>query len=89
MESNNLPVIPEIDNVCNSGSHTYIIQSNKKCYHRIGDISTNRDVTTYDLSPACQNGDHYVACDSNTFYIIKGKEYRRCLLYTSPSPRDS
>jgi len=69
-------VLVETDNICNSGSYTYIVQSKEKCYYRIGDVSTNSDVTKFNLSAACQNGDHYLSCGSNAFYIIKGDEYR-------------
>ena len=38
------------------------------------------------------DGDYIVACDPDPGYVHRGEEkmaeYRNCLLYTSPSPRD-
>lgn len=62
---------------CGVSENYYIIRSDLGCYMFSTNFHQGSDLTVYSLHPSCQGGDHYLAYDDNTFYIIKGNTYRR------------
>ncbi|KAM9496554.1 uncharacterized protein Hap1MRO34_000175 [Clarias gariepinus] len=70
---------------CGVNDIYYIVRSDLRCYMRSTNFHEGSNLTVYSLHPACQGGDHYLAFDDSTFYIIKGNSYRR----VSDMSRDS
>nr|XP_015217115.1 PREDICTED: uncharacterized protein LOC107075374 [Lepisosteus oculatus] len=62
---------------CGVDSNYYIVRSDLGCYMWSTNFHRGSDLKVYSLHPSCQGGDHYLAYDDNTFYIIKGNVYRR------------
>ncbi|KAL6461988.1 hypothetical protein MHYP_G00301330 [Metynnis hypsauchen] len=58
-------------------SDNYIIHSDLGCYMYSTNLHQGKDLTVYSLHPSCQGGDHYLALNDDTFYIIKGNSCRR------------
>ncbi|XP_048854199.1 uncharacterized protein LOC125721994 [Brienomyrus brachyistius] len=62
---------------CGVNDNYYIIRSDLGCFMYSTNFHRGSDLTIYSLHPCCQGGDHYLALDDSTFYIIKGNTYRR------------
>ncbi|KAI4895957.1 hypothetical protein NFI96_007840, partial [Prochilodus magdalenae] len=62
---------------CGVYSNYLIIRSDLGCYMFSTNFHRGEDLTVHSLHPSCRGGDHYLAFDDKTFYIIKGKSYRR------------
>uniref|UniRef100_A0A3B3REC2 Uncharacterized protein n=1 Tax=Paramormyrops kingsleyae TaxID=1676925 RepID=A0A3B3REC2_9TELE len=62
---------------CGVNDNYYIIRSDLGCFMYSTNFHLGSDLMIYGLHPSCQGGDHYLAFDDNTFYIIKGNSYRR------------
>uniref|UniRef100_A0A3B3QIC8 Uncharacterized protein n=1 Tax=Paramormyrops kingsleyae TaxID=1676925 RepID=A0A3B3QIC8_9TELE len=62
---------------CDVDDNYYIIRSDLGCFMYSANFHRGYDLNIYSLHPSCQGGDHYLAFDNNTFYIIKGNTYRR------------
>lgn len=62
---------------CGVDDNYYIIRSDLGCYMYSTNFHRGYDLTVYSLHPCCQGGDHYLALNNSTFYIIKGNTYRR------------
>ncbi|KAI4894006.1 hypothetical protein NFI96_007705, partial [Prochilodus magdalenae] len=62
---------------CGVNSDYYIIRSDLGCYMFSTNFHRGYNLTVHNLHPSCRGGDHYLALDDNTFYIIKGNSYRR------------
>uniref|UniRef100_A0A3B3QZ32 Uncharacterized protein n=1 Tax=Paramormyrops kingsleyae TaxID=1676925 RepID=A0A3B3QZ32_9TELE len=61
---------------CDVDDNYYIIRSDLGCFMYSTNFHRGYDLKMYSLHPSCQGGDHYLAFDNNTFYIIKGNTYR-------------
>ncbi|XP_052454358.1 uncharacterized protein LOC128014694 [Carassius gibelio] len=62
---------------CAEGKYHYIIRSDLGCYMQTIDVKEGLDISIFSLHPACQNGDHYLGSGDGSFFIIKGKSFRR------------
>ncbi|XP_060722942.1 uncharacterized protein LOC132843544 isoform X2 [Tachysurus vachellii] len=61
---------------CGVDDNYYIVRSDLGCYMYSTNFHQGCDLTIYSLHPSCQGGDHYLAFDNSTFYIIKGNTCR-------------
>ncbi|KAG7323157.1 hypothetical protein KOW79_012859 [Hemibagrus wyckioides] len=62
---------------CGVSDNYLIVRSDLGCYLYSTNFHQGLGLTVYSLHPSCQGGDHYLAYDDSTFYIIKGNSYRR------------
>ncbi|XP_027009534.2 uncharacterized protein LOC113647135 [Tachysurus fulvidraco] len=61
---------------CGVDDNYYIVRADLGCYMFSTNFHGGEDLTIYSLHPSCQGGDHYLAFDDRTFYIIKGNTCR-------------
>ncbi|XP_048048472.1 uncharacterized protein LOC125269584 [Megalobrama amblycephala] len=70
---------------CGAGDYYYIIRSDLGCYMKTSDLTKGSDISIFSLHPACKDGDHYLADEDGSFYIIKGKSFHRVKNLTTDS----
>ncbi|KAK9970028.1 hypothetical protein ABG768_028167 [Culter alburnus] len=70
---------------CAEGKYHYIICSDLGCYMQTIDVKEGLDISIFSLHPACKDGDHYLGSKDGSFYIIKGKSFRRVNNLTTDS----
>ncbi|XP_027010820.2 uncharacterized protein LOC113647978 [Tachysurus fulvidraco] len=61
---------------CGVDDNYYIVRSDLGGYMYSTNFHQGSNLTIYSLHPSCQGGDHYLAYDNSTFYIIKGNTCR-------------
>ncbi|KAK9970039.1 hypothetical protein ABG768_028178 [Culter alburnus] len=71
--------------ICRAGENIYIIRSDLGCYMKTRDLNKGSDISIFSLHPAFKDGDHYLADEFGSFYIIKGNNYCRFTNLTTHS----
>ncbi|ROI52170.1 hypothetical protein DPX16_3440 [Anabarilius grahami] len=70
---------------CAEGKYHYIIRSDLGCYMQTIDVKKGLDISIFSLHPSCKDGDHYLGSKDGSFFIIKGKSFRRVNNLTTDS----
>ncbi|XP_060111517.1 uncharacterized protein LOC132583843 isoform X2 [Heteronotia binoei] len=61
---------------CGVDKYYYIVRSDLGCYMRANNFNHGYDLEVFSLHTSCWGGDHYLAYEDGSFYIIKGNKYR-------------